>query len=761
VRRARAAEIVDAMPELRLSGCGLVSALITAACALFATPSLASPGELDTGFGTNGIAITTLNGGGFWNGITVLPGGSIVATGLERSYGRAAARVDAHGAPDLSFNGDGIATMSDSNAYSPADSGVDSQGRTVLLDTVGTDSFAVRRLTSAGAPDSTFAGGQATITFSGYTGVHAGALLVDPNDRVVVVGTGTPGNATAPVGLIARLTGTGANAGTPDTSFNGTGRNETVFTEDFEPGSLVRQPDGKIVAGGTGDHGRFALARYNPDGTLDDGSPSDTTPLDHFGNNGKMTMLVNGGTGYFLALSGSKLVLAGSVNTDTDIGVAVFNGDGFPDSGFGTGGLVKTSWADRGYHDTIPAGLAVEPGGRIVVSGRGEVISSGNVIKFYVILSRYLSGGALDATYAGAGRYSTGIDNAQPLNLALDANGRPVVAGERQVGAKDQPFLARFQGGDAPPPAQPLPPAGTAGTELPPPDPNFAPPYLYPLCYPDRPTPPPGGSLGVNAGNLVIGYYDTNTHFSSRMTFEVITHYPGDDPLPPASAGVGGPGQLSLGLSVNQLTGNNYFTSKQWHGLTYDKRYTYQVTASNQYGKAAWTQTCHFVTPRGPFLQSSNKDGALPPQERPLPPAVSAPVVPPRGRPGTGTGIVLPINPPGDGGDVGVTVVPAPPNAEPILCADGSPLINCADKVRARPVGEARAHPILARWVRKHLKAGRQKLVLRFNRKARRALGRRAHHGKAGVVVAITLRLPHNSDVLVQAYRLTIPLRTH
>src|SRR5205807_8456141 len=89
-----------------------------------------------------------------------------------------------------------------------------------------------------------------------------------------------------------------ATASTPGDSFGTGGHVITGFDAgtDFRHGGLATavaiQADGKIVAAGEAfpDRGDFfALARFNTDGTLDDGSPDDTTHGDRFGTAGEVT----------------------------------------------------------------------------------------------------------------------------------------------------------------------------------------------------------------------------------------------------------------------------------------------------------------------------------------------------------------------------------------------------------------------------------------------------------------------------------------
>ena len=158
---------------------------------------------------------------------------------------------------------------------------------------------------------------------------------------------------------------------------------------DFAGHNMVAiQADGKIVTAGTAEvsgtptRDDFGLVRYNPDGSLDDGSMNDSDPSDSFGSAGKVT--TDFGTnrwdnGYAVAIypdiggpNDGKIVVAGSsiesyYTTRDDFAIARYNPDGSLDTSFGTGGKVITDFA--GYTDTA-YGVAIDGAGRIVAVGQ-------------------------------------------------------------------------------------------------------------------------------------------------------------------------------------------------------------------------------------------------------------------------------------------------------------------------------------------------------------------------------------------------------
>ena len=109
----------------------------------------------------------------------------------------------------------------------------------------------------------------------------------------------------------------------------------------------------------------FAVARYNPDGTLDD----------TFNGDGWVTIAFPGsnyGCGQSVAIDPSgKIIVAGAVQFESgqtsDFGLACLDANGSLDANFGANGLVSTAFGSAYVRATA---LAVDPGsGAIVVAG--------------------------------------------------------------------------------------------------------------------------------------------------------------------------------------------------------------------------------------------------------------------------------------------------------------------------------------------------------------------------------------------------------
>ncbi len=270
-------------------------------------------------------------------------------------------------------------------------------------------------------------GGTVTTSFgSSYDDANAAAL--QPDGKIVAAGTAANGDF-----ALARYN----PEGSLDTSFNGTGKATTPFGSDYDDAYAVAlQPDGKIVAAGSSSNGSnddFALARYNPDGSLDAG----------FGSGGKVTTSFGSGDddAYAVALQpDGKIVAAGSSwnGSNYDFALARYNTDGSLDASLNGSGKVTTSFGS--FNDSADA-VALQPDGKIVAAG---ISNNGTDNDF--ALARYSADGSLDTSFNGTGKVTTsfgsGYDAAD--SIALQPDGKIVAAGYGWNGSDYDFALARY-----------------------------------------------------------------------------------------------------------------------------------------------------------------------------------------------------------------------------------------------------------------------------------------------------------------------------
>ena len=245
-----------------------------------------------------------------------------------------------------------------------------------------------------GSPDLSFGNGGKVVTDMTPAGAapqdnYVQAVAVLPSGMAVTAGYAVAGGNGAIV-----LAGY-QNDGTLNAAFGTSGK---IRTEILGPGatdaasSVVVQPDGKIIAGGstiTKTSFDFALTRYLTDGSLDPTFGSGGRATSDFGGNDSIASIVLQPDG--------KIIAAGSTTPDGGsyrMVVARYLANGQLDRTFGNGGEVVTAVGSS----SSAAGVTLQPDGKIVVAG-----TSGNDFA----LLRYLSDGSLDPAFGTGGEVTT------------------------------------------------------------------------------------------------------------------------------------------------------------------------------------------------------------------------------------------------------------------------------------------------------------------------------------------------------------------
>ena len=289
---------------------------------------------------------------------------------------------------------------------------------------------------AAGDLDPTF-GGDGTVT-TDFTDSYDAAfgVAVQSDGKIVVVGETAPDSG-SPKFALARYN----TDGTLDESFSKNGKRHTDFTdaEDFAFGMAI-QPDGKIVAAGTAaaDTGRpkFAVARYNVDGSMDA----------TFSGDGKRTLKITdkGDLGLAMALQANgRIILVGDAAINgrhSTFGVARLKANGSLDESFGGDGIVKT---DIGPNGEDALAVAISSEGKIVVAG-GDGFNSRNE-RFALV--RYDSDGSRDASFGGNGIVKTDFTPGPDVafSVTVQSDGKIVAGGGSSLGPQNPKWaLARY-----------------------------------------------------------------------------------------------------------------------------------------------------------------------------------------------------------------------------------------------------------------------------------------------------------------------------
>ena len=149
---------------------------------------LRASGTIDPDFGVNGRV--TLPGGGIARAVLVQPDRQILVAGnASGSAMMTVTRLHPNGSPDITFDGDGTATIDFGSLADLAGGAVlQPDGKIVVAgSTQDAEDVAIARLNANGSPDATFgAAGKATVDFGVAT--FGFAVALQPNGRIVVAG---------------------------------------------------------------------------------------------------------------------------------------------------------------------------------------------------------------------------------------------------------------------------------------------------------------------------------------------------------------------------------------------------------------------------------------------------------------------------------------------------------------------------------------------------------------------------------------------
>ena len=312
-------------------------------------------GSLDTTFGISGVAAapTSVNGSMF-SSVQIQSDGKIVATGPVVIDGNSQVfivRFNTDGSVDTSFGTNGVITTQVgfvSAAYALV---IQDDGSLVvggISQSDGPGQLMIARYDSSGDPDLSF--GTNGITISPISDVFCTITGLALQDDGSIVACGSIYNDDGTINfLVVRYT----SGGILDTSFNGTGFVQLSIDSFSSANALFIQDDGQIVATGSSSgstNGVFATARFNTDGSLDTS----------FGTNGIATTALNingqGDTSNALAFQLGTSLVDGFVVVNNGIIVA-----GSSDINFGliryhvSDGTIDTDFGTDGIV-TVPAG---------------------------------------------------------------------------------------------------------------------------------------------------------------------------------------------------------------------------------------------------------------------------------------------------------------------------------------------------------------------------------------------------------------------
>ena len=331
--------------------------------------------------------------------------------------------VPAHAAPgdlDPSFGSDGrVLTHIGDRRFDEAQGVVvQPDGKIIAagtLDNFAGGSFGVLRYNPDGSLDSSFGSGGGVSTFFANASATGEAIALQPDGKIVVVGGVSPFGLEAFDFALARYNPDGSL----DAGFGAGGKVVTDLGGSF--GETARavaiQPDGKIVVvGASGSHAM--VVRYRSSGRLDarfgDGG---IVTIDFPGLQASLTPRLD------LALQpDGKIIIMGQTLTT----LARLKSDGRFDRGFGTGGKVPAD--SLPVIDSQAAAVALQSDGKIVLAGRAVTADSTTGSDF--LLVRYNADGSLDVGFGSGGLVTTDFGLGDFVrDLIIQADGKIVAAG--------------------------------------------------------------------------------------------------------------------------------------------------------------------------------------------------------------------------------------------------------------------------------------------------------------------------------------------
>jgi len=297
-----------------------------------------------------------------------------------------------------------------------------------------TTAFAVVRLTTTGGPDNSFGGGDGIVTTDPDPALFDFALAVAiQSDNKILVGgsTGLAGQGSI---ALARYN----PDGTLDTSFNAAGTQPGIVKTPLpslasSATAIAVQPDGKILVAAltfTAVSGTTATTGIALLRYKTDGT-LDTTG---FGTGGMVTAAIGPGTTSdtcALALQGTNIVVAGA-SSNGNVLLYRYTTSGVLDITFGPNNTGVTT-TNLGMPAFSPA-IALQTDNKIVVAGGKGSFSTSNQPVDQVVL-RYTADGTLDTTFGGTGIVSTDINSLGNFGnaVAIQVDGKIVVAGHANV----------------------------------------------------------------------------------------------------------------------------------------------------------------------------------------------------------------------------------------------------------------------------------------------------------------------------------------
>ena len=336
-------------------------------------------GTVDTRYGHAGYSLTPLKNRSIAHALALLDNDQPIAAGFEESgaiTGFAAAWYTDNGTLDTTFNATGIVMRSIGAGAVCYGVAVDGNSKYVLGGLSIIDNapiITLARYNSNGTVDTTFGNnGVALKRIFGNAGAYD--IGLQSSGKIVAAGFAITASGQREFGL-ARFNVDGS----VDTAFASNGTVVTEIGADASAYALAMQSNDYIIAAGVSDN-KFALVRYNANGSLDRG----------FGSRGIVTTAIGASAQIndVVLQSDGKIIAVGFA--DNQVALARYTKNGSLDSSFGMSGTVTTAIGTT----AIAHAVVVQPDGKIVVCGDCDTGA---------IVARYNADGSLDTAFGAEG----------------------------------------------------------------------------------------------------------------------------------------------------------------------------------------------------------------------------------------------------------------------------------------------------------------------------------------------------------------------
>ena len=384
---------------------------------LFTAAVQAAVGDLDSSFGTNGMAAPTISDFNLTYQVALQDDGKIIIAGdglcdscsAPASIKPLAARFTVDGLLDTTFSADGLNFPIETGAFT--DIIVQPDGKIIAVgwrQPADNSAILLTRYLANGELDESFDGGDIFALEPGFIFTDLGdeerayAAALQADNKIIVAGWALDADTNQPVSFIIRYN----ENGSLDTTFDTDG---IVLINDYETLNITINFDGKILVTGYKQldqpgptRSDLFIARYNEDGSVD------TT----FGFNGVVTTDVadnERGSGLIIQPDQKIVVVGEGGNWDdetasySDLVLIRYNIDGTLDNSFGNNGVV-TQTGELGFPVLIGLDVALQSDGKLVVTGYGHTADTSSApIPYYGNLSRYHHDGSLDTGFGNQG----------------------------------------------------------------------------------------------------------------------------------------------------------------------------------------------------------------------------------------------------------------------------------------------------------------------------------------------------------------------